>query len=348
MNGKSRLIGLELLRFVLAASVMANHYFYFGPITGQISAELYSFDFLVYGRFAVPVFFIISGFVIMKSAARKTWYEFAAARVSRLYPALIICASITLLALVLSGQENLSRYFFLWTKSASFWGIAADGDQIDPSYWSLVYEWRFYIMVAVLIVISRLEQAEVVLTLMSVFGLLGYLGQVMFDWLPVILFPHTTFFAIGVLFYSVTTRGWSPLIIGMLLLNFAIAGFGVHVDYGAADMLHDGVRSPLLTGYVIAFCSVALFVIFLKLKIPSGVSAFVLRLGAMSYPLYLIHQVLGYIIIIEIGGTYVAAWSAVGASLLIAFVVAKYLEPVMAPMIRTALLTLRDRLRSRA
>jgi peptidoglycan/LPS O-acetylase OafA/YrhL len=56
-----------------------------------------------YGFLGVPVFFIISGFVIAFSAEGRTPREFAIARFTRIYPTFLLCMTLTFLALLAFG-----------------------------------------------------------------------------------------------------------------------------------------------------------------------------------------------------------------------------------------------------
>src|SRR5271170_3427398 len=96
---KGRFLTLELLRFLLSLTVLFYHYYYFGPLAGRVTVRPSSFFAFSFGLFAVDAFFIISGFVITISAAKKTALQFAAARFVRLGPVLLIGSTITFVAL---------------------------------------------------------------------------------------------------------------------------------------------------------------------------------------------------------------------------------------------------------
>ncbi len=96
---KSRFLTLELLRFMLSLTVLFYHYYYFGPRTGAVAVKPSNLFVLSFGLFAVEAFFIISGFVITISAAKKTALQFAAARFVRLGPVLLIGSTITFVVL---------------------------------------------------------------------------------------------------------------------------------------------------------------------------------------------------------------------------------------------------------
>src|SRR5712675_1260110 len=62
-----------------------------------------------FGWVGVEIFFVISGFVIANSASKSSATEFLVGRALRLYPAVWVCATATLLVLVLFGSGPTPR-----------------------------------------------------------------------------------------------------------------------------------------------------------------------------------------------------------------------------------------------
>src|SRR3712207_7907762 len=114
-TGTGRRLGLlDVLRLLAALSVVAFHYLArtspawdgappaeFG-IAGQLA---------IYGRMGVPLFFVISGFVVLMTAWGRTVPEFAASRIGRLFPAYWV-------AVVVSAVIVL----VLWPEKPGFFG----------------------------------------------------------------------------------------------------------------------------------------------------------------------------------------------------------------------------------
>jgi len=106
---------------------------------------------------------MISGFVILMTAANGSFLGFAVSRVVRLYPAFWVCCTITFLFTVFLGGERysatLGQYLVNMTMLSDFLGV----EPIDGVYWSLFVEIRFYILVALVLIIGRIHQVQALL-----------------------------------------------------------------------------------------------------------------------------------------------------------------------------------------
>jgi peptidoglycan/LPS O-acetylase OafA/YrhL len=148
---KARVPALDLLRLVAVLGVVLFHYGFRGPTgleqTYVALPELAAFA--RYGFLGVPVFFVISGFVIAYSAEGRTATEFAIARFVRIYPTFVLCMTVTFLAVPLLGGSRFQASLGQWTANLV---IAAPGSRyVDSAYWSLVLEAVFYAWVALFI-----------------------------------------------------------------------------------------------------------------------------------------------------------------------------------------------------
>lgn len=102
---------LNAIRMVAATAVLVSHSF---PITLGEGAEepLARLTGLTLGSHAVVVFFILSGLLIARSFDRgQDLWRFALARAARLYPALIVVVSLTVLLGALFTTLPLDQYF---------------------------------------------------------------------------------------------------------------------------------------------------------------------------------------------------------------------------------------------
>ena len=98
---RTRVPELDLLRFTAAAAVVVFHFYVLLPGTTpfqQTVAAVSQFGFL-----GVPLFFMISGFVILWTAFNRTPGQFVLARLCRLYPSYWVCVLITSAVLGMAG-----------------------------------------------------------------------------------------------------------------------------------------------------------------------------------------------------------------------------------------------------
>lgn len=108
---------------------------------------------------AVVVFFVLSGYVIAHTTAKKkrTYSEYAVARLSRLYsiffPAIIVTAICAVAAYVINPSvysvydrgNNIFRYFLSLFFCNELWFLSA-APLINGPIWSLGYEFWFYVL----------------------------------------------------------------------------------------------------------------------------------------------------------------------------------------------------------
>jgi peptidoglycan/LPS O-acetylase OafA/YrhL len=112
-------------------------------------SHFYSFQtFSAYGYLGVDLFFMISGVVICASAVSKNATDFLRSRFIRLFPTFIIAASIAMLIGRFS-QYSYNRIGFLDYLPNLLLITQATGSKLaDGVYWTLFFEIRFYLLVA--------------------------------------------------------------------------------------------------------------------------------------------------------------------------------------------------------
>lgn len=143
--GKSRqIIGLDLVRFAAAMLVALYHLAYFWWLPAGVGEHyrvgLQSVEQVFrWGWIGVPIFFVLSGFVIAYSADGRSVSQFVRSRLLRLYPTAWMCATLTL---VLARYGAFGDYFL----SIILW---PGGPWISGVYWTLAVEMAFYAFVAV-------------------------------------------------------------------------------------------------------------------------------------------------------------------------------------------------------
>jgi peptidoglycan/LPS O-acetylase OafA/YrhL len=287
---------IDFLRGFACLNVLAFHFLSRGPATGTMPGA--EFPLLAsaarYGYLGVHLFFVISGFVILLSAQGASPRGFVASRASRLYPALWIGATLTAGTAWLLGDARFavsaSTYLVNVTMLPQWFGVA----YVDGAYWSLAYELHFYIMVWLAIRLGLMERLEWLLAgwlLISAADAFRPMWPAEF-WLNAKWAP---FFTAGGVFYLVRTRGITPARLGLLAVSFVLA------------QLHALQQAPLASPgepvfvptAVVASVVTAVFALFWLIatgRLRMNPSPFIFYAGALTYPMYVIHQNLGFMI----------------------------------------------------
>lgn len=366
--------GIDAVRFLAAVLVMFFHYgFWVGFKTTtsahQISQGLVSYPELFawtkFGWIGVQIFFVISGFVIAYSAERATAYGFLVARVVRLFPAAIVCATISLAAAMLVHYTSYSELIILYVKSIILW---PQGPWIDDSYWTLAIELFFYALVFMLIRFDRFHlfaRLAIAIGLISVcFNVIALLHHSPVSaFIPSILFRiqdsrvadllllnHGMFFALGVFLWlqlikqsSLQHIFWCCLFTVAGLIQ--IAAVGSAFDAKGADM-------PLLVPMAIWLLALGIIILSVLanpvfVKAPAWISTTLRRMGLMTYPLYLLHQNVGLALIGQLTKTgihpYIALGIGISFALSASWAISVYLEPRVQKGMKTFLLELQGK-----
>ncbi|MGY1634785.1 acyltransferase family protein [Geodermatophilus sp. SYSU D01186] len=300
---EGRLRALDGLRFAAAAAVVAFHYTgrqnpAWAESVEQVFPTLSRFT--VYGGFGPYLFFMISGFVILMSAWGRPVHSFVASRVGRLFPAYWF--AVVLIALVLVthqwlfpgwGELGLPGAGLNLTMLQPAFGVG----HVDGVFWTLWVELKFYVLVALVAAVGITR--ERVLLLCLVWPVLGAMAaQAHADLVVALLEPaYAPFFCTGILLYLVRREGWSAgtgLLLGGNLLMALWVCRSHFVPWtsavAGADVSFRG------TAVLFTLCVAALVVVTLT-PVARLDWQWLSRLGALTYPLYLVHEIPGWALI---------------------------------------------------
>jgi peptidoglycan/LPS O-acetylase OafA/YrhL len=303
MRTDDRLRALDGLRFLAAAAVVAFHYTgrdnpAWAESVRQVFPTLSRFT--IYGGFGPYLFFMISGFVILMSAWDRPVHSFVASRVGRLFPAYWF--AVVLIALVLVTHQGL---FPRWDElgpagvalNLTMFQSAFGVGHVDGVFWTLWVEVKFYLLLAVMAVVGITRGRLLLLCL--AWPLVGAMAaQAHADLLVALLEPtYAPFFCIGILVYLVRREGWS-VSMGLLLggnLLMALWACSSHFIPWTADVAGAPV-SFRGTALLFTLCVGALVVVTLT-PVARLDWRWLSWLGALTYPLYLVHEVPGWAMI---------------------------------------------------
>ena len=302
----SRLPLLDYCRFVAASSVLSFHYFWNG-IANQKITSLDHVDALTawarYGYLGVELFFMISGYVIFMSARRRSTSQFIVGRATRLYPAYLVAMLITTcFALWLgSGETRVNLRQVLG--NIAFYQPWHHQRFVDGVYWTLMIEVKFYVAVAVLIAIGGQRYFDAVFKLWPMLMLVAFaLGHGAWDDPEkgsfALLGGYYAFFASGALFAIIRDR---PSIWANVSLAISTAlGIRFCVAIVAA---HGTPAETIVTAAILCSFTLMFFVVNWSAggRVTSLPAASLL--GALTYPLYLVHAHIGYMLLSRFGST---------------------------------------------
>ncbi len=342
-----RLAGLDVLRLLAALAVVLFHFGYAGPTRGTSVThfpEIAAFS--KYGFLGVDLFFLISGYVITASAQGRTWHQFAVARALRLYPAYVVCMTITALVVICLGTRGPDVTPTRWLANLTMVAPAFGQPFMDGAYWSIVVEMVFYGWVGVMIALGLFERR--LLTILAIWLAVAALNETIIQSRVVRLglcSEYAGLFASGILIQRLRAGERSLLAWGLLGLAFSLGMLHVfEVQRIFATLYGDGVDREIL--WTLHLGMYALFIGALWLSRWVHATPAVLTIGALTYPLYLIHQHVGYALIdtlAPLAGSGNALAISVGCVVIVAFIVQRWLEPAGRAIFKRALAHIPER-----
>jgi peptidoglycan/LPS O-acetylase OafA/YrhL len=345
---------LDLLRLVAALAVVAFHYTFRASVSHPVLAETGFHDphgIFRYGYLGVDLFFVISGFVILNSSWNKPASSFVASRVARLYPAFWVACTITALVIVFDPNGRFDVSFGQWLVNLTMAPDLFNVNQVDGVYWTLLIELKFYALILVLCVI-RMTRIRVLAFAIgwlavsiwhSLVPLPSLLAQLLIpDW--------SAYFIAGILFALIAREGWQPRYTAPLAIAYV---WCLHLAAQFADGQSRSYGGDLRTGTVTAIVTAifAVFALIASHKLRARWTAKVAFLGALTYPVYLLHQNVGFVLF-NLGNGRVGKWTlaalvlgtVLGLSWALHVLVERRFGPPLSRWVRRRLTAIRDAL----
>ncbi len=287
MNSKKvteRFGNIDLLRGIACIAVVMFHFFYRGQKPGWIVDSPIEVVKMVssYGYLGVHLFFMISGFVIFMSAQGATGREFVASRASRLYPAFWVAVTLTALVEILMQDSRftvtLGQYLANMTMLSQF----TKYEFIDGAYWSLAVEIQFYVMVYITIKLGLIKKPELLLVAWMLVATVYAIHTIHIANI-ILAAKYASLFTAGIIYYLVHQSGWNTRRALLLLWSYVIT-----------IKVHGGNQVDLA---IILSTFYAVFYLISAGKLSVRRNVFVVWAGLLTYPLYVLHQNIGYLLI---------------------------------------------------
>ncbi|MFC6597450.1 acyltransferase family protein [Kitasatospora paranensis] len=352
---RPRLYVLDGLRLVAALSVMCFHYV--GKPAGWEKVWRGAPDELlpglhgpaIYGWLGVDLFFLISGFVICMSCWGKRPRDFFISRVVRLYPAYWAAVALTS-AVVLAAGYSFSTAHALTPRvvlaNLTMLQAPLGAQAVDPSYWTLWVEMLFYIVFAVVVAFGLTYRRAVVFCVL--WTLAGVLAPV--AGLPLLSTlaqaSYSPYFVAGIAMYLMYRFGQSFLLWGIVVFSWLLA------QYQLSGTIR--VYQQWLPQHLSWTVAVAIMTLCFGLVLAAALGLFdritwkwLTTAGALTYPLYLIHQEIGITMIHWLRGHLAPAPTlavVVATVLIAAWLLHRIVEKPLSGLLKRRLTTAFDRL----
>lgn len=292
MEKEKRIKELDLIRAISAIFIMLYHYTTrYEMSIGHIKSN-YFLD-VKYGYMAVAVFFILSGFLVaFKINEEKSSFKFFIKKLIRIYPSYIIAMILTTIVIFIGGEpfadrlcsvkEFIANLFIL----TQYLGVK----QVDGVYWTLTIEMTFYIIVAGVILLKKNKNIKLLSLLWIIICLILNIISLYFNPMIIkglkILFisTYSQLFIIGIIMCLIYKEENSKINYFTLLLCIINQYFALGLEY---------------TIFLIVFVVLLYLIIIKIIKLPKWLceNRIVHLMSSISYPFYLVHQFIGFVII---------------------------------------------------
>lgn len=338
-TGRPRLEVLDGLRFLAAFAVLAYHFTTMDRIWHQRADALFPAQTAAYGWLGVHLFFLISGFVICMSSWGRGVGSFLLSRAVRLYPAYWL--SVVAVAVVLTVWPFVQEPVGLGDAlvNLTMFHEPLGSPAVAEVYWTLWAELRFYLLFS-LVVWWGLTYRRVVAFCLVWLGAVTVAKAVVDNGVvhTVLMTDYAPLFTAGVAFYLMYRFRPTLLSWAIVACSFVLAVPAVRYR-ASLEAFHGVVVQSWPAVVLLAVCFLLIAAVALGwLSWVRG--RWLVAIGALTYPLYLLH--------LDLGGTMLYLWKGSMPPLLLvavvtclmvlfAWLVHRFVERPFAPLLKRAL-----------
>lgn len=328
---------LDLARIFGALCVVLFHYTFRGYAANDLSILHYPAlgAIFKYGYLGIYLFFIMSGYTVVMSMGNKGGVKFIFSRMLRLYPSFWIAVCLTSVVTILLGGDRFSveldQVLVNLTMFNGFIGVKP----VDGVYWFLLVMLKFYFLISLLIIFGLkrfYKYVACIWLLLSIATTVWQIPKIGFFLIP----EYSPFLAAGMIFYAAREEGWDAFKAAIVLVSLVFSIYLIGLDLpGFEQKYSSGISWSVV---ILSIVGMYLFMLFVSvnkrsLNLPKVFIVF----GACTYPLYLIHQNIGYMLFNYLGAginKYALLAFVCGLMFLVSFVIVKYLDPIIVRVIK--------------
>ena len=345
-----RITQLDGLRGLAIILVLAYHAFNRWSSILIWTSSIKNFFLIKYGFLGVELFFLISGFVIYLTLEHCEHFgEFIFKRWIRLFPAMLIATIIVYFsspfflerpAGIPALRDVVPGLLFLEPEVIqSLFGFYPG--IIERSFWSLFIEVKFYFVFGALYFLNK-KYALICLVVIFLISTIYHQLNVFFPY----LYQNPSYFLALILkladkifdrIFSFQLFGWFCM--GGLIYKYYLSR-SIKFLFGAVALLPPTILETTgLNLEAATFCA-AIFLLFILCLINKSFqkvisNKFFLFFGFISYPLYLVHENLVIAISLKMNNLesflpqYLNTISALVVAVILAYIIARYMEPLL-------------------
>lgn len=301
---QARSVPFDVVRILAAILVVIGHFSFSSHSVGRtpMHSSLLS-PVSMYFYVTVDTFFVISGYFILMTALNRDWRSFTVARLARLYPPLIACATLTFIGCRLLGayaHRSISVLDWLGNITGLILipGIGQAIQVADVVYWTIQIEWVFYGLVGIGLAIGLVQ-----LRLMIAFLMIGLITVVLWRFVgfSIVLFATQWLsrFAVGGLLFILSRQPRSRML--WALYASAVVLMLAGVWQRAVDRVHleHAVFNPWISCSIMLVATIILT--WYALHPVQRARPLIEFAGGVTFPLYLIHHQFGCAIATALG-----------------------------------------------